>query len=87
MDYIRLTRTDYYVHPDMNAKNNQGAMTVGELREALEEYDDEAVVLIGDGLTDFGLDYVTEAEEQDYGPDYDDCAWDDYKIAKHSEEE
>jgi len=87
MNYIRLNRTGYYVHPDANAKNNQGAMTVGELREALEEYDDETVILIDNGSwTNFGLDYVEDVEAENYERDFDDCAWDDYKIEKHSRE-
>lgn len=87
MEYIRLKHTDYYVRPDMNAESTHGAMTVGELREALEDYDDDTVVLIENGKwSDYGLDYVTEAEAQNYEPDFDDCAWDDYKIEKHSRE-
>jgi len=87
MNYIRLNRTGHYVHPDMNATSTHGAMTVGELRAALEEYDDEAVVLIDNGSwTDFGLDYVEEAEAQNYERDFDDCAWDEDKIERHSKE-
>ena len=88
MNYIALNKTDRYVKPDMNAMTTQGAMTVGELREALENFDDDTVVMIENGyLTWFGLDYVEDVEAQNYERDFDDCAWDEYKIAKHSREE
>jgi len=88
MDYIALNKTDCHVKPDVNAIGTQGAMTVGELREALENFDDDTVVMIENGyLSWFGLDYVESVEAQNYERDFDDCAWDDYKIARHSRED
>ena len=88
MDYIALKRTDCHVYPDANAMTTQGAMTVGELREALENFDEDTVVMIENGyLSWFGLDYVEDVESKSYERDFDDCAWDEYKIAKHSRED
>ena len=62
-------------------------MTVGELREALENFDDDTVVMIENGyMSWFGLGYVESVEAENYERDFDDCAWDDYKIEKHSGE-
>lgn len=85
MDYIAMHRTDQHVFPDVNEKfNTYGAMTVGELKEALENYDDETVVLIENGFRSwFGLYLVEEVEGENYERDFDDCAWDEYKIEKH----
>lgn len=57
MKYIVLEPTDEnYINPE----DERGALTVGELKELLEDYDDETVVFMRDGRYLFGVYEISE---------------------------